>query len=355
MKLKKSLFIIAAASVSMFACKKKEDNNVVTVTSQQVVTDFVNKMVLPQYANLQVKAQALNAAVNALNTNTNNTNLEVARAAWRDVRSGWEQCEGFLIGPVEDDNYDPNMDTWPMDYQQLDSFTATSSSFSAATLQSVSQSLRGFHPLESILWGTTGAATADSITAKQKAYMVGLAEDILNTCTALNNSWSATGGNFQAVMLTAGAGSARFATRREAMLAIIAGLSDICGEVGGGKILEPFEQYDSTKTESPFSHNSITDFTNNLKGAQNVYLCTYNGQSGASMSNFISARNIALDTKIKNQFAAAITALSNISTTFESAIYSQRTQLQNAMNAINELQATLDGEAKLYVQTYVTD
>ena len=138
-------------------------------------------------------------------------------------------------------------------------------------------------------------------------------------------------------------------------LAIIAGLTDICGEVGGGKILEPFEQYDSTKTESPFSHNSITDFTNNLKGAQNVFLCTYNGQSGASMSNFISARNIALDTKIKNQFAAAITALSNISTTFESAIYSQRTQLQNAMNAIYELQATLDGEAKLYVQTYVTD
>jgi putative iron-regulated protein len=354
MKLKKSLLIIAAASVSMFACKKKDDNTV-TVTSQQVVTDFVNKMVLPQYANLQAKAAALNTAVNTLNTSTTNTNLEAARAAWRDVRSGWEQCEGFLIGPVEDDNYDPNMDTWPMDYQQLDSFTASGTSFSADVLQSVSQSLRGFHPLESILWGTTGAATADSITAKQKQYMVGLAQDILNTCTALNNSWAASGGNFQAVLLNAGAGSTRFTTRKQAMLAIVAGISDICGEVGGGKLLEPFEQYDSTKTESPFSHNSITDFINNIKGAQNVYLCSYNGQTGASMSNFIAARNIALDTKIKNQFSAAITALSNISTTFESAIYSQRTQLQNAMNAINELQATMDDDAKKYVQTYVTD
>ena len=354
MKLKSSLLIIAAASVSMFACTKKDDNTV-TVTSQQVVTDFVNKLVLPQYAELQSRAATLNNAVLVLNATTNNANLAAARNAWRDVRSSWEQCEGFLIGPVEDDNYDPNMDTWPMDYQQLDSFTASSASFSAATLQSVSQSLRGFHPLECILWGTTGAATADSITARQKEYMVGLAQDILNTCTALNNSWGASGKNFQNIMLTAGAGSSRFATRREAMLAIVAGISDICGEVGGGKLLEPFEQYDSTKTESPFSRNSITDFINNIKGAQNVYLCTYNMQTGASMSDFIATRNIALDTKIKNQFNAAITALNNISTTFESAIYTQRTQLQNAMTAINELQATMDEDAKKYVQTYVAD
>ena len=351
----KRTLLVFAASMSLLACKKNENNNGVTVTSQQVVTDFVTKLAIPQYDALANKAQELNTAVIALNNNTTEANLVAARDAWKEVRKAWEQCEGFLIGPVSDDNYDPNMDTWPMDRLQLDSFINNSSSFTPETIQGVNQSLRGFHPLEFILWGEGGGANAASLTAKQKAYMVGLAQDVVNTTTALKNSWSASGGNFQNVMLTAGAGSARFTTRKEAMLAILAGMTDICGEVGGGKILEPFEQFDSTKTESPFSHNSITDFTNNMKGAQNVYLCSFNGQTGAGMSDFIAARNIALDTKIKDQFAAAIAALNNLAMTFEMGIHMERTQLQNAMNAINALQATLDGDAKKYVQTYVTD
>lgn len=353
--MKRSFIILAAASVCLFACKKSENNNAATVTSHEVITDFVNKTALPLYADLQAKATLLNTAVNTLNTAPNATNLQAARTAWQDVRSSWEQCEGFLIGPVEDENYDPNMDTWPVDYLQLDSFTLHSTSFTPADIQNVGQSLRGFHPLESILWGKSGNATADSITPKQKQYMVGLAQDVLNTVSSLNHSWLTTGGNFQALMLNAGNGSTRYITRKEAILAIVAGMSDICGEVGGGKIYEPFTLMDSTKTESPFSHNSIIDFTNNMKGAQQVYLCSYNGATGASISKLIAARNLSLDNKIKDQFAAAITALGNITVPFETAIHTQRTQLQNAMNAINTLQATLDGDAKTFVQMYVTD
>ncbi len=353
--MKRSILMVTAACFSMFACKKPSENTTTNVTGKQVITDFVNTIALPQYAALQTEANTLNIAINRLNTTPNAANLEAARTAWKDVRRAWELCEGFLLGPVEDDNYDPNMDTWPVDYLQLDSFTLNSNSFTPATIQSVGQSLRGFHPLEFILWGKNGNATVDSISPKQKQYMVGLAQDILNTVTALNESWATTGSNFQAVVLNAGAGSTRYTTRKEAIMAIIAGISDICGEVGGNKLYEPFIAYDSTKTESPFSHNSLIDFTNNLKGAQSVYLCSFNWQQGVSLSNFIAARNISLDNKIKGQFTAAITALGNVTGTFESAIYNQRTQLQNAMNAINTLQATLDGEAKVFADTYVTD
>lgn len=353
--MKRSFLIIAAASFSLFACKKSENNSATTVTSKEVITDFVNKTALPQYATLQARATVLNTAVATLNTSPTEANLEAARTAWRDVRSAWEQCEGFLLGPVSDNDYDPNMDTWPVDHLQLDSFTTNSASFTPATIRLLNQALRGFHPLEFVLWGQGGSATAAALTTKQKQYMVGLAQDVLNTTIELNNSWATSGGNFQALVLTAGEGSTRYATRKEAMLAILAGMSDICGEVGGGKILEPFTEMDSTKAESPFSHNSITDFTNNMKGAQSVYLCNYNGSTGASMSKFISARNLALDNKIKEQFAAAITAMGNVTVSFEMAVHTQRTQLQNAMNAMNALQATLDSEAKTYIQTYVTD
>jgi putative iron-regulated protein len=184
---------------------------------------------------------------------------------------------------------------------------------------------------------------------------VALSQDMLNGINNLNNSWAVTGGNFQAQLLTAGSGSTRFTTRQEAILAIVAGMADICGEVGDGKIKDPYDLRDSAKTESPFSHNSMTDFQNNIMGAQNVYLCTYGGAQGTSLSNLVAGRNLSLDTRIKQQFASAIAALQQVTVSFESALYSQRTQLQNAMTAITTLQETLDGELKPFVQNYVKD
>ena len=353
--MKQTFLLLATASVSLFACRKAADTNTATATSTAVVSSFVNTIALPQYQSLQDKATALNTAVTTLSTTPTAANLAAAQQAWRATRAAWETCEGFLIGPVEDDNYDPNMDTWPVDYLQLDSLISSSTSFSVATVQGLGQSLRGFHPLEFILWGQSGNATVDSISAKQKQYMVGLSQDILNTVTALNTSWAVSGGDFQAVVLTAGTGSTRYTTRKDAMLAMVAGIADICDEVGGGKIYEPFTSRDSTKTESPFSHNSMTDFVNNIKGAQNVYLCTFNGTAGVSLSNFVSQNNLSLDNNIRSRFATAIAALGNVTGTFESAINNQRTQLQIAMDAINALKASLDGDLKTYVQTYVKD
>ncbi len=355
MKKTSILFFTATILLSASCHKPKTTTTTAAVSETQITSDFVSKIALPQYQDLQTKAATLNTAINNLNTSATDADLTAAREAWRDMRATWEQCEGFLLGPVEDDNYDPNMDTWPVDYLQLDSFIYSSSSFDAATIQNLSQSLRGFHPIEFILWGKNGNATAASITAKQKQYMVGLSKDLLASATALNNSWAVTGGNFQAQVLNAGTGSARFATKQELFIAILSAMSGICEEVAGGKIAEPFNTSDSTKTESPFSHNSITDFTNNIIGSRNVYTCTYGNVSGQSLSALVAGKNISLDNKIRSQYTTAINALGNVTVSFETAVITQRTQLQNAMDAISSLQETLDGELKVFIMTNVKD
>lgn len=354
--MKKRILLLATSTILFAACNKKNDSSsTVTVNQKEVITSFVTTIAVPQYENLKNKAVDLQTAVSALNANPTAANLDAARSAWKNVRSAWELCEGFLIGPVSDDNYDPNMDTWPVDHLQLDSFVNNATSFSATTIGGLNQSLRGFHPLEFILWGKNGNATIDSISDKRKQYLQGLADDVVASASGLYNSWIASGSNFQSQMLLAGEGSTRFTTKKDAMLAIAAGIKDICGEVGGGKIKEPFEAYDSTLAESPFAHNSITDFINNIKGAQNVYMCSYNGKSGASLSQFVAARNIALDNKIKEQFNTAINALNTVNVTFESAIFTQRTQLQNVMTALSTLETTLENELNPFILTYVTD
>lgn len=327
-----------------------------TTLEGEVLNDFVQKIALPQYNDLQLKATAFNTAIVQLNTNPTDANLATARQAWRDTRQGWEQCEGFLFGPVEDDNYDPQMDTWPVDNVQLDSLMASSNPLGITDIQNLSTlSLRGFHPVEYILWGVHGNSTAASITAREKQYMVSLSADIVNNTTNLNNSWLPSGSNFQNDVLNAGKGSTRFKSRQEAFLAIAGAMIDICGEVGDSKMGEPFAAYDSTITESRFSHNSITDFRNNIIGAQNVYLGTYGGAGGKSISSLVAAKNISLDNQIKAQFTAAINSFNNISTTFEQGIYSQRTQIQNSITALATLSQTLDSQLLPFIKQYIKD
>ena len=73
----------------------------------------------------------------------------------------WEQCEGFLFGPVEDNDYDPNMDSWPTDYVQMDSLLASNSNLSVANIQNLTLSLRDTIP-SSILYLATMAAEPGS-------------------------------------------------------------------------------------------------------------------------------------------------------------------------------------------------
>jgi uncharacterized iron-regulated protein len=74
-------------------------------------------------------------------------------AAWKDVRSTWEQSEAFLFGPVATNNIDPSTDTWPVDYNALDSLSNTGNAFTQSYLNTLGDELKGYHPSEYLLWG----------------------------------------------------------------------------------------------------------------------------------------------------------------------------------------------------------
>ena len=352
--MKKLLIVSMICTMLLYSCNKATSVNT-SVEEQKVLNDFVGTIVLPQYQNLQSKSQIFYNSVRLLDSVTTDNNLLAAREAWRDMRAGWEQCEGFLLGPVEDDNYDPTMDTWPVDNVQLDSLMNSSNALTLTDIQNLSTlSLKGFHPIEYILWGKDGNASAANITSRKKKYMVSLSADIVHVTTQLNSSWSAGGGNFQQHILQAGTANSRYKSKQEAFLAIATALVDICGEVAESKMGEPYIQRDSTLSESRFSHNSMSDFRNNIIGAQNVYLCNYQSQ-GESLSKLVAAKNTSLDNQIRQQFTAAIHSFDNVSVPFETAIFTQRVQLQSIITAITTLQQTLDGQLKPFIQEKIKD
>src|SRR5882757_4735521 len=98
------------------ACNKSSDSGSAesfTSIESDVIKSFVNNTALPQYDSLVKTGTALNTNITTLNSNITDANLQAAQGTWKTMRVYWEGSEGFLIGPVEAYDYDPNSDTWP--------------------------------------------------------------------------------------------------------------------------------------------------------------------------------------------------------------------------------------------------
>ncbi len=351
------LALTCIAVIGLSSCgKDKTGNTVTTDVEGQVITDFVNVVANPNYVDIQAKAVVLQTTVTALIATPNAANLLAAQNAWKATRAPWEACEGYLFGPVEDNDYDPTMDSWPLNKADVDAVLASSDPLAVANIDAFEGTSKGFHAIEYFIFGVGGTKKATDITAREKLFLASATESLVKTTTDLRDSWATAKGNYSAKVLTAGKGSSVFAKRKDLFKAMIDAMQGICEEVGTGKMEEPYANRDSTLDESSFSHNSTTDFKNNIQGVLNVYTCQYGGVSGtASLSTLVSAKNAALDLKIKNQVNAVMAAFATITKTYEKAVTEQRGQIKNTQDAIATLQETLHVDLTAFVEANIKD
>lgn len=358
---------LVLAGLTLAACHKSSDGGSTesfTDVETDVITDFVNKTAVPQYTALTQAGNNLTTSIAALNTSATDANLQTAQAAWRSMRQVWERCEGFLIGPVESFDYDPNSDTWPTDYHQMDSLLTSSNPLGTNDVANLPQTLRGYHPIEYLIFGEGGARKASDLDARKMKYLIGLVSDLnVNNVQPLQASWTQAPTNYGNSVLTAGkSGNTVYPTKQAFFLDVIGdnGMAGICNEVGqqneDGKMYNPYITKDSSLSESPYSGNSLIDFKNNIIGLQQVYM----GLSGGKgIKDLVAAKNKALDQQIQAAITAAVNSFDNISGAsnerYEEAIFDKRTQIVATMTALNSLQTLLENDLTNFVKQYVKD
>ena len=344
--MKNAVCFLVLISCLLTSCNKAtEDEQVESAgLEKKVLEDFATFVVLPNYTDLKTRADILHQAVISLDTAASDVNLNLARNAWRMMRQSWEQSEAFLFGPVEDDHYDAEMDDLPVNQVDLDSLLNSNATLDLPAILSLQNSLKGFHPLEYLLFGAGGNKTAANLTLREMEYMKILALHLQQVSRQIYNGWDpAQTGSFYHTWISAGSGSNRFPLRLDAWVTMITAMAGICEEVGESKMHEPLATQDSTLEESQFSNNSLQDFRNNLQGVANVYNGKYTND-GTGMNEWVNAHNISLDNKIQQQLQAAISALNNITLPYGQAIFSQQIQIVNAQTAIHNLKVTLEDE-----------
>jgi len=350
------LSIMSAFFVGVILMNCKDDSdNVAAVDSGEnsvLLTDFSTNVAASVYVNLAASTSELNANVASLVESKSDADLAKCQASWKKARETWEQSEAHLFGPVATESIDPRIDTWPVNFVDLDAQLSSENEFTDDYIDNLDDALKGFHPIEYLIFGKDGDKKAADFTDRQFEYLTALAQNLQDLTMQLALQWTpATNGNYLNEVIKAGNGSTAYTSQRAAFEEIVNAMSGICDEVANGKLAEPYDQKNPDLEESPFAGNSIIDFTNNIKGVKNVYTGKFQ-VDGHGLDELVKKHNLLLDTEINSKIDAAINSLGQINVPFGEAIFDQSVQVENAMNAINDLKTTLEEKLLPFVQQH---
>ena len=104
---------------------------------------------------------------------------------------------------------------------------------------------------------------------------------------------------------------------------MVNGMIVIADEVANGKISDPYNESDTTLVESQFSFNSISDFQDNIRGIQNVYMGKFM-TDGQGLNEFVNSHDPDLDARFQQEVQAAIDAIGAIPDPFRDSITANR-------------------------------
>ncbi|MDC2162772.1 imelysin family protein [Bacteroides thetaiotaomicron] len=339
----------ALISTSIVACSDSDgdDSNLLIKENmlQSAMTPYVNKTVIPTYKamadaaiDMYDKCVAMQEAHTAGNLTTDM--IKAAGEAWNTSRKYWELSEAFLFGAAADYNIDPHIDSWPLDKTAMDNMLNNAGQMAQMSPEYVGNNLGygllGFHAVEYMLFQLDASETQSlphnlTYTKEEMIYLTSVAGDLRNQCVRLEASWAGLDNvssekqeileeaeleptfDYGSSMINAGKGGSKYVNYQDAAEEIIQGCIDIADEVGNTKIGRPVNgssTEDKNYIESPYSLNSIVDFTDNIISIQNAY--TGSNAGDASISDYIQHIDPTLDAELKAAIEKSIATIKKI-------------------------------------------
>ena len=382
--MKAKFILYAACALALVACTQNGGQQQVTTDKeaelQKAVAPYVQNTVIATYSAMADAGLTLldqcEQILDKVEKGEDYTQLmQDADASWRLMRKQWEQSEAFLFGPAAAHNIDPHIDSWPLDFNQMNALLSNVSQMKDIEENGVDYvknnlgyALQGFHACEYLLFESemkdgrpvgTGRPHACNLTHAEAVYLVGVVTDLVQQAILLEDCWAGKvsaakeaviteddesmsyGENYGDYMLNAGKAGSIYKTYQEVAEEVIAGCIDIAGEVANLKMGNPYLSSNETQRdyiESPYSCTSTIDFADNIRSIEHAYCGAKDGD--ASISDYIKSQDKDLDTKVRKAIADAIAAIEAIEN-FESTAQNNP-KVKTAIDLCSELEKVLD-------------
>jgi len=246
--------LLGAAAISATIAAACTPQSQAAPTDQEVSSALVNNVVLPSYKKLVNATEELENALGKLHEDPTDANLEAARKQWKATRKTWEITETWAYGPAETDDFDPNLDDWPVSHKELAEALAMDD-FSEETFAKLDTTGRGFHGIEYVLFSVDKAS---DLTKQQLDYLHVAVEDLEANAKGLLAAWSGNDGFGKADVE---------ADPARTVSDILEGMTGCLDEVANGKLGGALEA-GKDELESTFSGNTGADVVSNLTGVR---------------------------------------------------------------------------------------
>jgi predicted lipoprotein len=332
------------------ACKKKSTSSTdIASLKKDILYDISHEVCTASYIKMHEQCIVLEQSIVNLQSATTEANLQICRSHWKAVRETWENTESWLFGPISANNIDPRIDTWPVDFNAIDSVLHTSNVFTPTYIENLEDALKGFHPIEYFLWGSNGNKSATAFTPREMEYLIALSQNLSLLAKEVKETWE---NGYANELAKAGNGSNNYTSQQIAFVELADAMSGICDEVANGKMNDPFIAQNALLEESPFAKNSLVDFTNNIQGVMKLYQ-GYFDQDKLGIEDLVREYNLSIDQEFKAKHQAAIASLQSISVPFGEAIFTQQVLVQQAIDNINSLEEVISQKIRPFILQHV--
>lgn len=339
---------LCSAAVPAFAVEKAD-----------VLTNYAN-IAEASYGDALTTARKLQVAVDALITNPSAETQQAAKTAWLAARVPYLQTEVYRFGNVIVDNWEGQVNTWPLDEGLIDyvdvsyggateenafaalnvigtpKFVLSGSDIDATAITPdlISKTLQdadgvitnvstGYHAIEFLLWGqdlngngpgagarpftdyAIGAACTNGNCDRRAAYLQSATTLLVNDLEFMAAAWAPPGAARAAVMADETAG----------ILTMLTGMGSLSyGELAGERMKLGLMLNDPEEEMDCFSDNTHNSQYYDGLGIQNIYLGSYTrvdgtAVSGPSLSELVAAADPAVNTQLTADLEATMAAM----------------------------------------------
>lgn len=363
-KFKCNALILLFSATTIISCNNDDDVNTSEPANQivkaNVVLNYAESIVLPNYQAAMADAQSLKSAINAFVSDPTQTTFTAAKASWLMSRESYGTTEAFRFanGPIDSgatERIEGLLNSWPLDESFVDYVEGSTDSGiinNISQFPSITKAILettngdggeenvtiGYHAIEFLLWGqdnTTPSANlkgqraftdfVDGGTAanqdRRRQYLAICADLLTDHLQVMINEWS---GNYKTTFLALEENKAL-----DNMISSIAELSR--SELAIERMAVALSNQDQEDEHSCFSDNTHRDIRLNLKGVANVYNGTYNNfTDAASLASLITEANAALGAELNTLLSTAIIQTNNTLIPFDLAIVNGATSTEGA-------------------------